>query len=186
MDNMLNLTAGSIEAALDRLETGVERYSWLQQAFPKCDVARNETFQTKYNAFYKVRRNAAWRREYFALMQAAKESGIDFPGALAAIKRRTGSVEASFASKLVATLRPATPVIDKFVLQNFGLALPGWASTQRDLRVIAVYRSVCVSFDRLLNSPTGELVVRLFDRRFPGREITPLKKLDLVLWQTRA
>ncbi len=126
-----------------------------------------------------------WRREYFALMQSAKEAGIDFPIALGEIKRRTGLIEASFASKLVATLQPSTPVIDKFVLKNFGLALPARASAQRETRVIEVYRRVCASFERLLGEPTGDLIVRCSDRRFPGHEITPIKKVDLVLWQTR-
>jgi hypothetical protein len=61
---------------------------------------------------------------FFALLESSKLNGIGFPEALREIHHRCGMVEASFASKLVATLDPSKPVIDKFVLEYFAMRLP--------------------------------------------------------------
>ena len=36
-----------------------------------------------------------------------------------------------------------------------------------------------------LKTPNGRYLVRAFDRAYPQAGITDMKKLDLVLWQTR-
>ena len=64
-------------------------------------------------------------------MQVSKAQCINFPEALRALRERTGRLEASFASKLVATLDPNKPVIDKFVLSNFNLRLPYHGAANR-------------------------------------------------------
>jgi hypothetical protein len=69
-------------------------------------------------------------------MESAKVTGIEFPEALREISRRTGRIEASFSSKLVATLSPTKPVIDRFVLENFELKLPRWGLHDRESRII--------------------------------------------------
>jgi hypothetical protein len=78
--------------------------------------------------------------------------GIEFPQARNEINRRTGRLEASFASKLVATLNPSAPVIDRFVLQNFGLKLPSWSSRDREFRTVDIYRALCIAYESLLNT----------------------------------
>jgi hypothetical protein len=150
-----------------------------------CDVRTDERFQTRFNGFYRVRRGLSWRNEYFALLESAKVTGIEFSKALTEINRRTGRIEASFASKLVATLNPLTPVIDKFVLENFELRLPRWGLPDRESKTINLYRTFCDAYERLLSSTTGALIRELFDRYFPCSGITELKKIDLVLWQIR-
>jgi len=118
-------------------------------------------------------------------MESSKESGIEFPQALREIARRTNRIEASFASKLVATIDPSKPVIDKFVLENFGLRLPRWGLRDREARTIDAYQALCQAYGDYLRGPTGMLIRELFDRSFPGLNLTDLKKIDLVLWQVR-
>jgi hypothetical protein len=118
-------------------------------------------------------------------MESARLAGIGFPEALKEISRRTGRIEASFSSKLVATLDASQPVIDKFVLKNFGLKLPPWGLPDRESKTIVVYRDLCVAYHDFLQSPTGLMIRDLFDRRYPKSGITELKKIDLVLWQIR-
>jgi hypothetical protein len=120
------LTQEHIQAALGRLTDGPRRYIWLQEQIARRNVTTDREFQTAFNGFYRVRRNLSWRSDYYQLMESSKESGIEFPQALREIARRTNRIEASFASKLVATIDPSKPVIDKFVLENFGLKLPRW------------------------------------------------------------
>jgi hypothetical protein len=178
-------TSSEIDTALVRLKTGVERYIWLQRNVRVCDVTQNKEFQTRFDAFYKVRRGPIWRAEYFSLMEAAKGSGIDFPDALREFRHRTCQVEVAFASKLVATLDPTRPVIDRFVLQNFNLQLPTWGAREREARAVDVYRGLCSGYAALLQSKAGAVILDRFESRFPGSGITELKKIDLVLWQIR-
>ena len=113
-----SLTRDEIGSALDRLEAGLQSYLWPQRRVGLCDVSTDAQFQTRFDAFYRVRRNSSWRAQYFSLMESSKGMGIEFPQGRNEINRRTGRLEASFASKLVATLNPSAPVIDRFVRQN--------------------------------------------------------------------
>src|SRR5580692_11294340 len=131
---MRDLTTYEIQTALGRLEHGLDRYVWLQRHVRLCDVSANEEFQRCFSAFYRVRRNFQWRSVYFSELESSKVKGIDFPEALKEINGRTGRIEASFASKLVATLDPSKPVIDKFVLEHFELRIPRWGLKDREAK----------------------------------------------------
>ena len=92
--------------------------------------------------------------------------------------------EASFASKLVATLDPSQPVIDAFVLQNLGLRLPAYGASNRAGRICEVHRTLVAAFSGFLANEAGNYLVTEFRRAYPGTGITEVKMLDLVLWQT--
>lgn len=174
-----------IQKALGNLADGMRRYQWLQANVHRSDVATNREFQKKFNGFYRVRRGAEWQASFFELMEAAKRTGIQFTDALRSINTTTGRIEASFASKLVATLDPSKPVIDKFVLQQFALQLPMYGVANRVERTIVLYHQLCDKYALFMNSPVGSQIRTMFDERYPGANITDLKKIDLVLWQIR-
>ncbi len=175
-----------IQKALERLADGLKRYQWLQANVSKCNVAVDPEFQRRFTAFYRVRRNSEWRKEFFAVMEKSKSGGTNFPETLQTIHRSTGRIEASFASKLVATLDPSKPVIDKFVLQCFKLRLPNWGSADRVENTILLHRSLCLKYDGLMAGPDGANIRNMFDERYPNAKITDIKKVDLVLWQIQA
>jgi hypothetical protein len=179
------LAAEEIRRALTQLESGLASYRWLQERVRRCDVTSDAEFQKHYNAFYRVRRNHHWRQFYFGLLESAKTTGIDFPTALRRINEGTQRIEASFASKVVATLDSTKPVIDRFVLQYFELRLPTSGAVDREAKTVAVYKQLCAKSEEFMHSPTGTMILELFESRYPGSNITPLKKLDLVLWQIR-
>jgi hypothetical protein len=104
---------------------------------------------------------------------------------LQAIHRSTRRIEASFSSKLVATLDPSKPVIDKFVLRCFELRLPYWGSAGRVENTIELYEKLCLKYDGFMTSPDGVRIRNMFDERYPNANIVDIKKMDLVLWQIR-
>jgi hypothetical protein len=183
---MDNLTEEQVQIALNRAERGLSKYLRLQSQVHLCDVSRTEEFQRLFSGFYRVRRDSRWKLEYFKLMESSKPSKIDFPEALQEINRRCGRIEASFASKLVATLDSSKPVIDKFVLKYFGMRLPRWGSTGRETNIIDLYNEICQKYNNLIQNPTGKSMRGLFDQRYPNLQISELKKVDFVLWQLRA
>lgn len=174
-----------LHAALDRVPDGLSRYRWLQARVFECDVRSDPEFQRRFNRFYRVRRGGMWRAVFFELLEYSKTAGIDFAQALRFLADSTGRLEASFASKLVATLDPSKPVVDKFVLMNFGLELPHQKAVNRTMSIIEVYERLILEYTHLMMSPQGERIRAMFDEKYPGSGISELKKIDLVLWQAR-
>lgn len=183
---MLNLTKAQIDAALPRISVGLAKYTWLQSELPGRDVSRDIEYQKRFGGFYRVRRNAAWRNAYFQILEQAKSGPISFEAALGSIHAATGRVEASFASKLIATLDPSQPVIDSVVLRNLGLRLPTQAVSDRFARVGSVHQQLAELYSKYLASELGCDLVAQFRRAYPIAQITEVKMLDFVLWQSRA
>lgn len=184
---MITLTETQIDDALTRLEKGLRKYCWIQDNLHRAGVDQDKEFQTRFNDFYKVRRNAGWRACYFTLLEHGKTQPVcSFPMILGALREQTGQIEASFASKLIATLDPSQPVIDKFVLTNFGLSLPAQYAKDRESKTATVYQCLCRLYEELLSLPVAQTVRRKFTQAYPWADISNLKMLDLVLWQTRS
>ena len=180
-----NITETQIDAALPLVEAGLRKYCWLQGNVKRLNVEKNDEFQRRFNDFYKVRRDENWRAIYYKLMETAKAEGITFPVALRSLTTQTGRIEASFASKLVATLNPDCPVIDKFILGNFDLRLPYHYSSDRENKTISIYNQLCSKITNVMNSNHGEMICSKFQKRYPWADITDTKKIDLVFWKIR-
>lgn len=183
---MIQLGEAAIERALPRVATGLEKYCWLQAALAKRDVARDREFQTRFNAFYRVRRNSAWQAHFYSLLQQSKSEPQSFADILRALHAATGRVEASFASKLVASVDPNMPVIDAFVLKSLNLWLPRPAPIEMRLaRIVELHERLRGIFSDYLDSDMGRHVVARFEESYPDCQVTRVKMLDLVLWQAR-
>jgi hypothetical protein len=98
-------------------------------------------------------------------------------------------VEASFTSKLVATIDTSKPVWDKYLLKNVGLKAPGYhiAKDRRLNRCLTVYESLEKRMKHLLQSETGKMIVETFDEIYPqyAERVSNIKKLDFALWKIR-
>lgn len=146
-------------------------------------------FRRRFNAYYGVRRNEAWRIGFYAAFQAAKNSAASagdlFAQVLDEMHRPQGRTEASFASKLVATLRPASPVIDSVVRGFLGryVALPKISGTES---ACAFYGWLSGMMSELSASPEARAWSADFDAAFAhvadASGIHPVKKLDFLIW----
>ncbi len=177
-----------IVEAIKKARKGITQYLEIMELLPEVNVADNREFQRKFNAFYRVRqRSLEWYLTYFACMQRHKERKPTFNDVLDDLYQSTGRYEPSFSSKLVATLDPEEPIWDVWVLANTGIAVPSYASKNKVERAKAAYAIIQAWYRQFLNSKDGEIVVRVFDRIVPEHaNVTNLKKVDFVLWQTRA
>jgi hypothetical protein len=183
---VIRLDEAAIECALPLVAVGLRKYCYLQAALAATDVAHDPSFQTGFNAFYRVRRGAAWRSAFYSLLQREKSCPRSFAEVLRDLHAATGRVEASFASKLAATVDPGKPVIDSFVLKNLGLRLPPpGASEVRLARIEALYDRLGQMYAEFLDTERGRYLVERFGATYPKRQVTRVKMLDLVLWQTR-
>jgi len=121
----IELTKQQINAAMPKVAKGLEQYVWIQsQVTGPGQFHTSSVFRKKFNHFYRVRRAVSWQDAYYNLMAQAKRDKLQFPVVLELLHKETNRYEASFASKLVATVNPSNPVIDSMVLKNLGLRLP--------------------------------------------------------------
>ena len=184
--NHIDLDRVAVDHALEllRQRRAVETYSWLQAELHGRDVSCNSDYQRTFNGFYRVRRNAAWREIYFGILERGKAQLESLDDVLRTLHGATGRVEASFATKLIATLDPWQPVIDSVVLGNLGLKLRLAGDIhQRVAETIKLHADLAQTFSSYLNSKGGHLFVQRFHDVFPAAELTEVKMLDLVPWQ---
>lgn len=190
MHPKIHLTRSQMDAALPKVSEGLARYLRIQAAIsndPK--VAMGRDFQRTFNGFYKVRRNQAWQKIYYGLLAAElgklKKAQSSFAEILAHFHKRTSRVEASFASKLVATVDPDQPVLDKIVLSNIGCHLPYPGRKNRLETIVLLHRKIAECYRAYLKTSDGKYLVANFKKWYPKADITDVKMLDFVLWQTR-
>ena len=179
--------------ALDRLkkvEPALGRYDYLQHSLRVCNVAISPEYQKTFKGYYQMKqRPRTWYDLLFSILEREKRNGaISFRTVLKEVFDETKRLEASFCSKLIATIDANLPVWDRHVLNNLGLKGP---PTNRD----SAYRlRHCVEVYSRINTRSSNVILqdgfrewrRRFDDAFPRfRHFTDIKKLDLFLWQSR-
>src|SRR6266446_3227988 len=99
-----------ITEAINKAKRRIGQYLEIMRLFPKTDVSQNRYFQTRYNAFYRVRqRPPKWYQEYYKYMEEMKGHEVTFSTILRHLERKLGRYEPSFSSKLLATLDTSFP-----------------------------------------------------------------------------
>ena len=144
----------------------------------------------RFNAYYGVRRNAAWREQFYNRFEAAKTSSLEaadlFADIVVGIQTDTGRVEASFASKLVATLQPKYPIIDSVVRKWLAKHTSPPPFNGGVDRVVAYYRWIDAFMLELVASREAEGWSAMFETAFPTPSgdvpISAMKRLDFLIW----
>jgi hypothetical protein len=184
--NQIPLDQDGIDRGLPLVANGLRKYTWLQAELHRRDVSHDREYQKRFNGFYRVRRSAEWQRTFYDLLEAGKLRHPRLRDVLLEIEYATSRVEASFSSKLVATLDPSMPVIDSIVLDHLGLKLP----TRRDVQaridaIVDIHQRMAGAFQEYLRFDIGRYLVVRFQASYPEAVVTEIKMVDLVLWQTR-
>jgi hypothetical protein len=185
---VIRLDKPAIDHALPLVAVGLGKYCRLQAvlATKGVDVSRDRGFQTAFNGFYRVRRGAEWQFAFYSLLEQQRSAPTSFAGVLRALYNATGSIEASFASKLVASVDPGKPVIDSFVLKNLDLKLARYGAVEPRLaRAVELHEHIAREFVSFLSTEMGRYLTARFEECYPTQGVTSVKMLDLVLWKTR-
>ena len=182
------MEAPEIIAAIDRAHKGIRQYLEIMDLFPSVDVSVDCYFQRIFNAFYRVRqRKREWYEEYYSFMERNKSTPVPFEKVLDHLKNTLGRYEPSFSSKLAATLNPYEPVWDRFVLNNTGQTAPSYTASNKIQRAKEIFHNIRKWYAKYLVSEEGKHVIATFNRLVEKHDrITDIKKIDFVLWQTRA
>ena len=172
-----------METILDRVEIGIEKYNWIMKRVHETDVSSDVEFQRTFNGFYRMRQRptSSYASYYTYLEKNKNNQDLSFEDTVTYLYQETGSIHASFSSKLLATVNPNMPIWDKFVLQNLGLRTPYSYEKDRLQKTIQLDQKICDWYK------TDEAIKKLagFNQQFPGVNITDVKKIDFILWSTR-
>lgn len=175
----------------ENLEKGLIKYNQIMDAFISYDSQRQDeisvrNFQKMFNGFYRIRRNSVWQKSFYKLLEDNKSNlNISFNAVLSDILKETGQIEASFCSKLIATINPDRPIWDSIVLKNLGKKIPNANAKNRKEMIISLYNELVTYYNELLSQPEIEECLIAFDKRFQISSLSRLKKIDLILWQIR-
>lgn len=177
-----------METNWDEVERGLEKYQWIMKSLRKVDVSTDREFKKRFNGFYKIRqRTPDFYDAFYNKLEASKKGEPPtFAEVLDYFWQRLHRIEASFSSKLVATINPDMPVWDKEVLRNLKLKKPLSTDKYRLNKTIELYNAIITWYANYLKNEKCRAQLFEFNNRFPNSGISDIKKIDLILWQTRS
>jgi hypothetical protein len=185
----VSLTTEQIDTSLENAKEGLVKYLAIQKRLNDLagkPLKNNSDFRKSFNGFYRIRQKpAVWYDAFYELLDESRSQPVDFPTTLRSLYEATDRYEASFASKLVATLNPHMPVIDSIVLKNLNTRLPYQNDPDRFDTICALHEEINRCYSEYLQSEQGKYLVSQFQNAYPNAEVTEVKMLDLVLWQSR-
>ena len=177
----------NLDHAICRLKSRKKAIQTYTEIMEMSGDPMNPDFQRKYVAFYRVRRNEMWRGKYLRLMAdyRGKES-VSFGEVMMRLFQTTGWVEASFSSKMLATLDPDMPIWDSNVLTALRLQLKGSAPEVKMSNAVVLYDSIRQWYIAFLQKDEAKEMLARFDRVFPEyKSLTSTKKIDFILWASQ-
>lgn len=166
----------------------IREYVGIINAVKADDFNADPEFRKRFNGYYRVRqRKPAWYDKYYSLMVEQKKYHRSFGEILTELSA-FGSVEVSFASKMIAAVEPDKPIWDQYVIRNLGLenewrSFSGKAIGERIERAESIYREMEQWYQDFLRSPKGKRCIKKFDAVLPGYKdvLSDTKKVDFLL-----
>lgn len=168
-----------------RLASGMDLYKYklIEEQVHQVDMSADADFQRTFNGFYMVRPNEDWRKICYDQFEQIKQSGdATVPFILEELYRLTGNVEASFSSKLLATLKPAMPIWDRCVIQNLQVKVPLASGPDRIQKVEELYDGIVAWYDDFPKTENARQCLAKFDETLPDYAwLSDVKKIDFYL-----
>ena len=165
---------------------GFDKYKQIMETVRKTDVSSDLDFQRIFNGFYRIRMNAEWRKAYYDLFEMAKDSNPSFESILRTMYETTGNIEASFSSKMLATINVDMPIWDRYVVQNLCLNMKGKTKEDQLRCAVSLYDQMINWYADFRRTENGRDCIREFDRTLPGYVwMSDVKKIDFYLWSIR-
>lgn len=163
------------------------------------NIASDVDFQKNFTNYYRVRRDADWLQQFYDFFEKNKNNkDITFAEILRYLsnvehkvkqttKNPTGkakTVEASFASKMLATINPNHPIWDSQVLRCLNIKINNTLNHDDKIEEsIKIYQEIENEIEAFRVTAEGKQCMELFDKVFPScQDFSDFKKIDFYLW----
>jgi len=178
-----------INESLKKIKTGLVYYLKILAAFndDKVNVSTNIEFQKDFNYFFQIKHtNKNFHNAFYSYLENNK---INIPSFEDTLRHLTeyGRLEASYSSKLLAIIDPNLPIWDKYVLSYFEFK-PVSKELDEESRIkkaIEIYDKLKNKYNIFLKTDECKIWIDSFDKVYPDCPITPIKKVDFIIWQNR-
>ena len=165
---------------------GFNKYKQIMERVRNTDVSSDEDFQRTFNSYYRIRRNEEWQAIYYDLFEAIKDSQPSFEQIIRTLYKNTGNIEASFSSKMLATINSDMPIWDRYVVRNLCLNVEGKTKEEQLSCTVDLYDQIVRWYRTFLDTPNGKECIEEFDRILPEYKwMNSVKKIDFYLWSIR-
>jgi len=167
---------------------GLDSYGEVMRLYHESEnLERDDVFHRRFNWFYRVRRSKVkWQPHFFHIFEELRSGkrALDFRAVLATMRGKGGFIDASFVSKMFATVDPSLPIIDQNVLLNTGLGQIKGGGDVKFENAVKKYEDLKTWVYTHLDSVEGRDEIRIFDEVFPScaKSVSDVKKLDCLLW----
>ena len=170
---------------LKKRKKDMDRYARIMDGVWTTNVSADRKFQKTFNGFYRVRRDENWQKIFYDLFESCKTmESRSFELILRTIFEKTGRIEASFSSKMLASLDPQMPIWDSVVLARLGLK--PISSTNKEKRIqdaVEIYQTIEYWYRGFLQADGAQDILKQFDAAFSEYTgFSPVKKIDFLLW----
>lgn len=156
----------------------------------------DKNFQDKFKKFYGLRLSKTQLDNFFKTFDVyfKKSKPLNYREILTDLADKTtgtGQIEKSFGSKLLHTLDPNEPIIDKQVIEKLRSCPQTEKYFKKVPKIIKSIDDAVALHNALKDCYNGYLIPQAkkanyfdeFDRRFPSaKDISEIKKIDFYLW----
>ena len=187
---MVDLSGSFKNIEQEMLITGLhlDDYDYIINNLDKID---SKEFQTKFDYFFKVRKNEDWRKIYFDLFDEVyhDKSKQEFEYIIKQLFERAkkrfgkGSIEPSFASKMLHCINTDEPIWDKFVISY--VKMDDIKNNNTIQNCINNYDDLRAKYEKLLNDKKILNNISVFKSIVTKYRISNLKILDFMIWSSR-
>jgi uncharacterized membrane protein YgaE (UPF0421/DUF939 family) len=178
-----------------KIQSGVKKYTWIMKFIEKAkennnDLTKEKEFRKTFNGFYRIRQKPEqFYNKYYFLLNANLKSPLNFINILENLYSVEQRLESSFSSKLLHTINPDLPIWDSIVMEKLKLKTTFYSKEikKKKEQIITQYQNLSDFFNKFIITPEGQELINLFDDKIDTQDynITPLKKIDFIIWQTR-
>ncbi|HPK67504.1 MAG TPA: hypothetical protein PLL42_01860 [Bacilli bacterium] len=171
----------------EKIQSGAAKYDFLMNRFLETDVSKDDEFRRKFTGFYKIRRSKTlFLNKYYNLMESLKGNPVAYSKIIKEVSSFQNAIEASFSSKMLATLNPDMPIWDRYVLENIGIKAP--QQYRKTINVcIEIYSEIVKWYKNFMNTQDSREMLFAFNKKLPEyKHFSDIKKIDLMLWQKRS
>ena len=185
---MINMEAiEHILADSEKLLISMKKYKRILDSLYWTDVSKDRNFQRAFNDFFVMRsRKSEYYVMFYSFLEQKKAVGVSFEETLEFLKQAEGRLEISFSSKLIHVINPNRPIWDNNVaVQHFKMKVPGYNvdSVIRQKEIVKLYHEYCSRFYEYLDSSEGQMIIKMFNEKYPHTGFTDAKKIDFIMWR---
>lgn len=172
----------------ENIAIGVDKYLLIMKGLHEVNISsiKGESFRKQYCNFYRMnRRSKEFKTCYFKIFENLKiKNADDFDLVIDKISETTNRIEASFSSKMVASINANKPLLDSIILNNLEIKFPKHSSSERSIKIKLIYKELEDNYQNFLKTKSAKNWLNLFDKKIGKFNISNTKKIDFIIWQT--